>query len=234
MVFHEDDVKRLFSRVPYLALAKPRSAKRYIASLVLDGVELQAVLSKFPEVRYEPLDQHYVLLRCLGALSDELVEDLCSLHYGWQGVVQAAFLVAIAPEERYRKYLVAARHKVPHTQWLVDLALAQINKLAWNGDTELQALVQRLRHLLSKVPARASSVLLRSALTEAELQQIGAEREKVRRAYRSGGLEAARKALSDTRVLRSRLARQSAQNGCRGGACLFRRSTWAAWAPASH
>lgn len=206
MHFHENDVMRLLSRMPHLTLGKPCSAKQYISSLVHNGIELQAVLGRFPEVWYEPLDQHYAVLQCLSALSEELVDDLCSFQYSWHGVVSAAFLVVLAPDVRYRQYLTAARHKVPRHQWLVDLALAEIDQVTWNADMEIQTLAQHLRDLLSKVRAPESKVSLRSAPTEVELELLRVEREKVRRAYHSGGLGAAQKAVLETQVLRSRLA----------------------------
>ena len=147
----QSDVLRLLSQIPYLTIGKQASAKTFVAAMVRDGEELNAILMQFPEVQYEPLDQHYELLKCMGALSEELVSDLCT-DYTWRGVVWAAWLVALAPASQYRPHLASAHADVSrHNQWLVELALAEIDSTTWQPDIELQALVQRLRTLLSRI-----------------------------------------------------------------------------------
>jgi len=198
MFLLESDVLRLLSHIPYFTLGKHASAKRLVAAMVRDGEELEAMLRQFPAVQYEPLEQHYVLLRCLGTLSEELVSDLC-VSYAWHGVVWAAWLVALAPSTQYRKHLVSARGHVPHNQWLVDLALAEIDGRAWPMDADLQALVQRLRFLLSQ--ASMPTTVLRHSPGKHQLSQIEAERERVKSAYHSGGLDAALQELKRSEIL---------------------------------
>jgi hypothetical protein len=200
MHFLEDDVMQLFSQIPHFTLAKQGSAKKYMTALVRDGIELEAMLAQFPTVQYEPLDQHYVLLRCLGGLSEDLVSDLCS-HYTWRGIVWAALLVALAPNTRYRKYLEAAYERAPYNQWLVELALSEVDRAVWSADTELQGLVHRLRSVLSR--SALPTTAFRRALSGQQIKQVEAERERVMSAYHSGGLEAARKEVELTEVLRS-------------------------------
>jgi hypothetical protein len=192
MYLVQEDVLRLLSQIPYLALAKPNSAKRYIELLVRDGTELEAILSQFPAVQYQPLDQHYVLLRAIGALCEELVSDLCA-NYSRRGIVWASFLVALAPAPEYRKYLVEASAYVPRNRWLLELALSEIDGTVWNPDAELQANIAKLRAMLSPLPRLATE--FRRAPNTQEQHHIESGRERIKTAYRSGGLDAARKEI---------------------------------------
>ena len=199
MHFLESDVLRLLSKIPYLTIGKQASAKTFIAAMVRDGEELNAILMQFPEVQYEPLDQHYELLKCMGALGEELVSDLC-IDYTWRGVVWAAWLVALAPAPQYRPHLVSAHASVSrHNQWLVELALAEIDGATWQPDMELQGLVQRLRNLLSRISP--PKIALRRVPSKQQLALAEVERQKVVFAYRSGGLDAALKELKCSQIL---------------------------------
>ena len=195
----ERDVLRLLSQIPYLTIGKQASAKTFITAMVRDGEELNAILMQFPEVQYEPLDQHYELLKCMGALSEELVSDLCT-DYTWCGVVWAAWLVALAPAPQYRAHLASAHAGVSrHNQWLVELALGEIDSTTWQPDIELQALVQRLRTLLSRISP--PKIALRRMPSTQQLALAEIERQKVVSAYRSDGLDAALRELKRSQIL---------------------------------
>jgi hypothetical protein len=193
----QSDVLNLITQIPYLYLAKQSATKRFIGRLIEDGAELTAILAQFPAVQYEPLDQHYVLLRCLGVLSEELISDLC-LDYTWRGIVLASWLVALAPEARYRKHLKAASARVPHNQWLVELAIAEIDGVTWNTDAELQGQIQHLRTLLSVAPRPA--IVFRRAPGPQQFAQVEAERERIKSAYLAGGLHTALEELKHTEI----------------------------------
>lgn len=200
----EVDVWKLVSPIPYLALAKHSSAKRYLAALVRDGGELENILQQFPDVQYQALDQHYALLRCLGALSEELVTDLCT-HYTWRGFVLACFLVALAPDSKSKDYLTEARPRAPQNLWIIDLAIAEIEGVTWLTDPETQNLIRKLRVILS--PTLAPLPRLRRFPNTVQLAEIATQREAVRSAYLAGGLEEA------LRVARGSEALQAVQEG---------------------
>lgn len=191
MNFLESDVLHLVSPVPYLQLAKRPSAERYIQRLATDATELEGILAQYPSVLYAPLEPHYALVRVLGVLNEELVEDL-TLHYTWRGVVWAAWLAMLAPQRTYRRHLLAARSRAPRNQWLVDLALAEIE--ARMVDPDLQGNVRKLRRVLRLAPRPETK--LRAAPTARQIEQLEREREKVRMAYRSGGSSGANRELA--------------------------------------
>lgn len=200
MLLLDTDVMRLLAPIPYLQLGRPNSAKTYISKLIRDGTELKAMLASFPDILYEPLDQHYTLLRCLGSLSEALVHDLC-FHHTWRGVVWAAFLVALVPDPRYKQYLVTTNVPSPTNQWLVDLAIAEVDHTIWHEDPELQTLVHRLRALLFLAPRKR--IELRRFPTQKEIKQLDLERERVKSIYKSSGFQAARAEFLRTKVLRT-------------------------------
>lgn len=193
MHFHDADLLRLIGRVPYMRLAKPATAARYIEKLAADASELESVLIRYPAVLYEPLDDHYVLMRALGVLNESLVSDL-TVHYTWRGIVWAAWLAALAPSAAYRTALLAARSRAPHNQWLVDLALSEIDGNERIGDAALRRDIRRLRKALQLVPWPQTA--LRVAPTGAELDLMKLEREQVKMGYFAGGCSGARKELA--------------------------------------
>ena len=198
-----DGVMQLFSRMPCLAVAKPGACRTYLARRLRDGIELEAMLAQFPAVQYEPLDQHYALLRCLGGLCEALVSDLCA-HDGWRGIMQASLLVALAPGMQYRQHLSDARARAPNNQWLVDLALCEIDGTIWREDPTLQDLVRRLRGVLPR--SLRPAVTFPRAPSPQEFQTMEAERGRVKQVYRSAGPDAARKEILNTRYLKLVLA----------------------------
>jgi hypothetical protein len=52
----DGDVARWIRAVPCLRLGKEGSGARYIATLARDALELERILTQYPDVRYEPLD----------------------------------------------------------------------------------------------------------------------------------------------------------------------------------
>ena len=204
MIFDESQVLGLFSRLPYWRLMRQPEARRFVDLLVRDGEELAGALHQFPETRYEQLDSHYHLLSCLGAMDEDLIADLCT-HYAWQGVVWAAWLCVLAPDPRYRRHLLGAGTRAPHNRWLIELALCENDEKIWPADAPMQAQARRLRAILAEVtPCR---VVLRRRPVGFEACVLRRESAEVTRAYRSGGLPAARAVIEDSRVLRFHLNR---------------------------
>ena len=192
------DVLRLLQPIPYLTYASLESAKQFIAKLVRDGTELGHVLAQYPTIQYEPLEQHYALLRGLGALDESMVSDLCTA-YSWRGIVWVALLASLAPDARYRSHLVEARGRAPKNQWFVDLSISEIDGTFWPVDAEFQELIRRLREILFLVPPVV--IFLRPALSFQEIELSEIEVNDVRMAYRLGGSASARCAIEKSDVL---------------------------------
>lgn len=143
----EAETWRLLSYIPYLRLAKAGSAKHYLGRLVRDAEELKTMLLRYPQVKYEPLDPHYVLLKCMANLDAPFIDDLCNLS-DWRGVVFASWFAALRPDAAYRNSLAATLGKSQQNDWLLELALAEIDDRIWTPDPELQQSIRRLRSCL--------------------------------------------------------------------------------------
>ncbi len=199
MHFDESHISRLFGQVPYARLANLSSAKELVRAMVRDGKELDAVFRQFPSLKYEPLDQHYVLMKCLGVVGEELIADLCT-HYTWRGVVWASWVCALTPNVAYRKHLMLARHRLQRGEWLVDLALSEVDGITWAGDPEMQVLTRQLGAMLSRVPIEKSELKRRPS--ESEVLVSNAERIQVAHAYRTGGATAALAVIQQSMAFR--------------------------------
>ncbi len=143
----EEETWRLLGHIPYVTLAKQGSAKRHVERLVRDAEELEAMLLRYPQVKYEPLDPHYILLKCINNLDEAFIDGLCH-HFDWRGVVFAGWFAALRPDAAYRKSLAATLGKSQHNDWLLELALAEIDDRIWTPDPELQQSIRRLRSCL--------------------------------------------------------------------------------------
>lgn len=196
MHFREEDVHRLLDQLPCLRLAKRSSAQHFIESLARDADELQHVLLAYPAIRYEPLESHYAVLRCLGALNEALIADLCQ-HHSWRGVVCAAFLTALLPDERFVPALQDAMNKAPESRWLVDLALAEATGATSASEGAFLPSVRRLRQLLRRVPRPVAK--LRPAPSAHEVEQWALYRDELRRIYRERGARAAWQVIEERR-----------------------------------
>ncbi|MGH8025328.1 MAG: hypothetical protein ACREO0_01250 [Pseudoxanthomonas sp.] len=143
----EEETQRLLSHIPYVALAKQGNAKRHVERLVRDAEELEPMLLRYPQVKYQPLDPHYVLLKCMANLDAAFISDLCN-HLDWRGVVFAGWFAALQPDTAYRASLIAALGKSQQNDWLLELALAEIDGRSWTPDPDLQRSLRRLRSCL--------------------------------------------------------------------------------------
>lgn len=139
----EGETGRLLGHIPYVTLAKQGSARRHVERLVRDAEELEPMLSRYPQVKYEPLDPHYVLLKCMANLDAAFIDGLCT-HFDWRGVVFAGWFAALRPDPAYRKSLAAALGKYQRNDWLLELALAEIDDRIWTPDPDLQQSIRRL------------------------------------------------------------------------------------------
>jgi hypothetical protein len=189
--YHSTDIASMMAAVPKMMLSRPQRALVFLKTAVRDGIELESILAQYPNVRYEPLDFHYVCLQNLGAVNENLISDLTCYH-GWPGVIWAGFLASLSPSEQYARHLLAARPAAPHNQWILDVALGIIEDRDHRGFHEHTDLLKALRGQLNKLPLPYTE--LRRVQSEDVLLSIQA---RVREAYRHGGSsEAARIVLN--------------------------------------
>jgi len=190
MHYLRTDVERLHLSVPHLTLATPRRALQFFEEVTQTGAELAHVLSHYPEVRYEPLDFHYVCIQSLGALTERLLEDLLE-EQSWRGVLWGALLVCLSPDARFRPALEKASGIAPYQQWAVDLALAALTGEQDTQNPALQQVISKLGMQLASLPRPA--VALRES-PPPEMLQL--RQQKVRATYCQAGFQAARDVLS--------------------------------------
>ena len=186
------DVDQMLSGIHYLALARASSASHFLERLVDQGERYREFLQRYAEVRIEPLDYYYVSLRCLGALTVELIEDLCA-NYTWRGVVAASWLVCLSPRREFRPPLQDARFRAPRNQWIVDLALAETEGAEVPGFERIHRYVRMIRVLMKGLPRPAT--MLRRAPDKASQNVLKLQTERIRREYKRGGVSAARSAI---------------------------------------
>lgn len=186
--FALDDVARLAASLNPRALSQPLAGMRWLERMTRTAEELRPMLRLFPAVMYEPLEPHYALLRALGVLDQELVDDLCH-HHGWHGLAVAAWLALLAPRAEYAAPLRAGGARAPGCRWIAELAVAECEGGGTRDESDLPPLVRRLRAVLNDVPWPHR--VLRPYPTDAERSSFEAAQARVRTAYRDGGLSRA-------------------------------------------
>jgi len=188
----ESDVEALLLNIPYARFMESSGALRYWSALCSDAKELAPILRHYPHVRYAPLEPLYLCARAAASLDEHLVADL-STHWTWRGVVYAAFLCSLKPKKEYRKYLWDARERAPHNRWLVDLAICEIDKSPIDSYVKHQECLRELRAVVEHIPAQR--VLLRPGPQQEELFLLRSSAKSIAKAYRLGGVSAARAAI---------------------------------------
>jgi hypothetical protein len=189
MHFDSAAITRLIQDVGPAWLMSRSSSVRGLRKLVADADELAPVLRLYPQVKYEPLDSHYLLLKHLAVMDVQVVEDLMAAH-PWKGPVVAALLVCLRPRSDYLPHFQREAMRVhARSQWILQLAVEVLSKNASPSDLEAHALVSRLRELLMCVELPTWS------LPRAPTPEQGAARDRekavIRQAYRTQGLDAA-------------------------------------------
>lgn len=199
MHFNHDDVVRMIADLQYMRVMGVSGAKRHVAKLARDAVELKGVLSQYPRVRYQPLDDHYVLLKYLAAFNVNVLADLCSGEYSWRGIVIAGWLASLKPSRDYLDHLSSVSATAyPHNAWLIRLAMAEATHERWAEDADLQDLLVQLRTCLAPIPLPSFS--LRPALSAADIGRLATDRDAAKDAYRAGGASAALLAPGQARL----------------------------------
>ena len=191
----ETGVGRLVLDIPYTRFMNSSGALTYWSSLCTDARELASILHDYPRVRHAPLEPLYVCARAVASLDVHLVEDL-STHWTWRGVVCAAFLCSLKPEKQYRTHLLSARDHAPHSQWLIDLAIGEIDKTPIDAYALHQERLRELRTVIEGIAAQR--VPLRPGPQQRELSFLSSAAESIAKAYKLGGVAAARSAIDES------------------------------------
>ena len=193
--YWEPDVAALLHDTPYLQLARPSSAVRFLRYQVDAGRELADVLAQCPRVRVQALEFFYTCLRSLAALDGQLARQLATAT--WRGAVWLAWLSLLEPAPRFVPVLARARASVPdHNHWLLDAAISGRAASMSGASQKVAEFAGDVRELLGtavlpRPPLRREPCAAQRAIMEAE-------RERVRDAYHRLGASAAREVMRGT------------------------------------
>jgi len=185
MHYCEKDVLKLTTGVPFSVLSSERQLTQFLSEVVQVGDELQHVLNRYPSVRYEPLDFHYVCLQSLSVAGPKLVADLLD-GLSWTGVLWGAFIACLTRDIHYGALLRAVSARSAKRAAVLDLATRICSGTLTADDNANLMLLARLYIQLEHCPRLP--VLLTPALTEEDQLVLQTE---VRAAYRSAGADAA-------------------------------------------
>lgn len=208
MNHHRTDLLYFVSLAPSISLSTPSRAARFLTWQL--GQEQTHRLRDHANVdaAIEALEFHLATVRGLGALQvggpDFLHAMMCGDVCGWRGLVWGGWLALMAePTPAMEATLRQAVDMLAHPRaiengWAARAALAALEGREPEEELrEVLGLVSQVRDLLGGVPIR--DMPLRDA-TDAQDAHVVAEREAIRAAYRSGGLEAAQVAKRGTRA----------------------------------
>jgi hypothetical protein len=198
--FQDEDVFKLVSLIPKSWYRSEDSLKFFLEDTVDLGEKLKDILHLYPNVLCEPLDNHYTLLRAIGSINEGLISDLCVFH-PHKLTNLAAFLSCIKPEQSHKNYLIGARDTLINKKdnWIVELAIAEINGVSWQSFPELSTLLYNLRNSLKdlKVP----KVVMRKMWTTEEIEAFAEKQMLVKKVYREQGTDAALALIKELKLI---------------------------------
>jgi len=191
--YYREDVAYFVRTSPYLQLATPSAAERFLSLQLSAAADCGADLAQYPRILSEPLDFFYQCLRSLGALDVPFLQALLTDH-DWRGAVWGAWLALLELDPDFVPTLTAASNRWPQNDWLVQCALATIQGAAAPPESEtVVQLAAQYRALLRGIARPVTRI--RSEPTPQQSAQMDAERASIRAAYAQGGADAARLAL---------------------------------------
>jgi hypothetical protein len=188
--FHEEDVFKLVNLIPRAWYRSEDSFKLFLEDTVELGEELKDILNLYPDVLCEPLDNYYLLLRALGTISEDLIFDLCTFN-PQKCAAFAAFLTCLKPEESFKKYLTTVKGTLAHksADWIIELAIAEINGVSWQLFPEISLLLHNLRNLFKGL--NIPKVEMRKMWTSEEIEAFAEKQLMVKKVYKEQGTDAA-------------------------------------------
>ena len=198
MRYFSQDVAHFVRTSPYLTLARPKNAVRFLQRQVEAAEECRSALQLYPDLLIEPLGFFYTCLRSLGALDQAFFEALVCDHT-WRGVVWGAWLAMLDPRAEFVDALRAARLTCPENEWLVDCAISTVEGRAPLPQPEVVVEFSAgCRRSLDWV--RRPVVRLRLEPTATEVAQMARERDRIRSEYAERGREAALRCVPGTLI----------------------------------
>jgi hypothetical protein len=196
VAYLEQDIAHFVKGAPYLALSRPKNARRFLARQVTLLDQCFTGLDAYPELKVEPLEFFYLTGRSLGMLDTVSLQSLVTTST-WRGVVWGGWLALMRPSADFSGVLGAASSREPDNLWAVRCALALVEGQAPPEEfAELSALAARVRDALSAL--RIERTPLRSQPTDQERRVMDEERRLVRAAYKAHGVERATLVLRGT------------------------------------
>lgn len=187
---HENDVVKLIHLVSKTWYRSEDSLKYFLTESVNLGDELKDILNLYPNVLCEPLDNHYTLLRALGSTNEDLIFDLCNF-YQQRGITLASFLVCLHPSESYKNILLNVRNSLPNKNdnWIIELALSEINGVSWQLFPEISTLLHNLRNSFKEL--KVPRIEMKKMWTYEEIEAFAEKQMLVKKLYREQGTDAA-------------------------------------------
>ncbi|MDQ1832137.1 hypothetical protein [Massilia scottii] len=176
----------------YLSLSD-RGIRNVLERMKIRARDYQKFVSAYPSVCCEPLEQFYLFRKGMNMLDEELLCDLL-FSFGWREANWGAWLAALAPQPAYAAHLARRRPTLPHGTTVMGLALAACGHEVPQELRDTYALLVEVRETLDQLPAQPAR--LRRNYSRDQERAIRSENDAVREAYRTGGLDAAKKLLN--------------------------------------
>ncbi|MDQ1924782.1 hypothetical protein [Massilia pseudoviolaceinigra] len=191
--WYDDAVYVLLQAEPvfYLSLSD-RAIRNALERMKIRARDYQKFVSAYPSVCCEPLEQFYLFRKGMNMLNEELLCDLL-FSFGWREANWGAWLAALAPQPVYAAHLARRLPTLPHGTTVVGLALAACGQEVQQELSDTYALLVEVRETLDRLPVQPIPV--RRNYSRDQECAIRRENDAVRDAYRTGGLDAAKKLL---------------------------------------
>lgn len=193
------DVFEFVRPSPYFRLVNAGSAAAFVQRHAEAAEECAGALSQYPQLEIEPLWFSYACLRSLGVCDAAFFSGLLR-DCAFRGLAWGAWLAILAPAPGMLPELVSALPRAhPRNAGLLRCAITVVE----GADPEpafatLEPVARRLCTVLRGTPLRTRAIRLTPP--EELRPQLDEERERVRSAYRRGGLESAQQAARGTLV----------------------------------
>ena len=191
-----NDLQFLFREFPYLKVARVDTVKRFLDFQIQLGLDLLFLLKEYPDHRYEQLEFYNICLKGLSILDEDIIADLTS-KYSWQGIVVASWFSILNPSNIFYEYLKNVRQVTPkYNQWIVDLALAEIDGTIFVEDKDLQLKLREFIIILNYAMFQKNT--LRKFFPCNILAKENVLKEELRLIFRIHGVVAANKYLQQS------------------------------------
>ncbi len=189
-IFREEDIIKLISIIPRRWYSSENSFKAFLEELVSKGDEMHDILSLYPKVLCEPLDDYYILFRLIGNSSEDLIFNLLNGFHDKMTPI-AALMAILSPNKEYKNHFIALKNGYinKHYTWIIDLAIAEINGVSWQLFPDISNLLYRFKNQIKDIQMPQS--FLRLALTDKEMEIRAEINAMIKKIYKEKGTDAA-------------------------------------------